>query len=193
MLLGSPRAGSEATLVSLSLSFSNSDLTWGLRATVHAPEEVEVRSLVKCNTEFTKRTGLSIVELCRDAFSLCCIHATESVTPVSYVHRVDSHLACNFRAEVLDPRNAVDIVQHFLRPMLITRAAALPRGVTYTRVWEWDPADHCPVLRRVYVQRSWLKICVNFLRSKPLWSSALSLIIKRPASCFKEREHVCLI
>jgi hypothetical protein len=39
-------------------------------------------------------------------------HTIESATPVSYVHRVDSHPACNFRAEVLDPKNAVDIVQH---------------------------------------------------------------------------------
>jgi hypothetical protein len=59
------------------------------------------------------------------------LYIRNSLTPVPYVHHADSHPACNFRADVLDPKNALDIVQHFLCPTMITRAAALPRDITY--------------------------------------------------------------
>jgi hypothetical protein len=73
--------------------------------------EVEARSLVNWNTKFMKRI-FSVVELYHDVFSLCCIHATKSITLVPYMHHADSHYACNFRAEVLDLRNGVNIDQH---------------------------------------------------------------------------------
>jgi hypothetical protein len=47
-----------------------------------------------------------------------------------YVYRADSFPACNFQTEIIDPRNAVDIVQHFLHSTLITYCGAFSLRAT---------------------------------------------------------------
>jgi hypothetical protein len=70
---------------------------------VHAPGEDEARRLMSCSTDFTRKdtqrrrcvtTSWSCVARNRNAGAISCI--------------ADSHFECNFRAEVLGPRNAIE-------------------------------------------------------------------------------------
>jgi hypothetical protein len=74
------------------------------RDTIYAPGENRARSTLKSSTKFTGKN----TQHRRTVSMSCSIHTTENITLMPQVHRADSHLECNLRAEVLGLRNAVE-------------------------------------------------------------------------------------
>jgi len=90
------------------------------------------------------------------------------------VHRADSYPACNFRAEMLDPRDAMDIVA-FLAPYADhaccdTFSWCHIHMSLIVYLGSSGSLSSSRTILQVYVQRSWLKICVNLLWSRPIQS-----------------------